>query len=464
MSSYEALSTQSDQNLATVFPPHFLWGAATASYQVEGATREDGRGPSIWDTFAATAGKVFGGHTGDIADDHYHRVPEDVELMARLGLTAYRFSVAWPRILPQGRGPINQKGLDFYSRLVDTLLSKNIQPFATLYHWDLPQTLQDEGGWTNRATAEAFADYAEIVVKHLGDRVAGWITLNEPWVSAYLGHGIGIHAPGTQDMQTAMNAGHHLLLAHGLTMPRIRAHMQPTAQAGITLNFTPGYPADDQPETRRALAMYDAFSTGWFLDPIVHGRYPEHLFEFQKLQPPPIQEGDLATIAAPIDFLGVNNYSRSVIRGRPGATPAESLQFVAPVPGACYTEMAWEIYPDALSELLVRLHQEYHIARLYVTENGAAFKDEWTGEDRVKDPRRIDYLREHLHGVARAIKQGAPVHGYFVWSLLDNFEWAEGYSKRFGIVYVDYPTQRRIIKDSGHWYASLIAKYKQTYP
>jgi beta-glucosidase len=455
------VSPQTELHLATTFPPDFLWGAATASYQIEGATREGGRGPSIWDTFAATPGKVFQGDSGDIADDHYHHMPEDVDLIAQLGLQAYRFSIAWPRILPQGRGQVNNVGLDFYDRLVDNLLVRGIQPFATLYHWDLPQTLQDEGGWIDRATAYAFADYAEIVVKRLGDRVAGWTTLNEPWCSAFLGYGAGIHAPGLKDMQSAFDAGHHLLLAHGLAVPRIRASSK--AQVGITLNFTPGYAADDRAETQQALDRYDAFSTRWFLEPLTRGSYPEHLFAYANVKHPPIADQDLQLISTPIDFLGVNNYSRSVIRGRQATTPIEAIEQVAPVPEACYTDMGWEIYPDGLFNLLMRLHHEYHIPKMYITENGAAFKDHWNSNGQIEDTRRIAYLNAYIRAVGTAIQQGAPVHGYFVWSLLDNFEWTEGYSKRFGIVYVDYPTQRRIIKNSGRWYADLISRYKETH-
>jgi beta-glucosidase len=447
--------------LAASFPQHFLWGAATASYQVEGATHEDGRGLSIWDEFAATPGKTYRGETGDIATDHYHLWPQDVALMADLHLNAYRFSIAWPRILPEGMGTVNARGLDFYELLVDALLAKGIQPFATLYHWDLPLALQQEGGWVNRDTAYAFADYAEIVAKRLGDRVAAWITLNEPWCSAYLSYGIGVHAPGIRDKQAAINAGHHLLLSHGLAVPRLRVHKAPTAQVGITLNFTPVYPADDRPETMRDATRASAFFNRWFLDPIVRGSYPDNLFADLGVAPPPIQEGDLATVAVPIDFLGVNNYSRSVVRGKATPPAADQCEQVAPVPGACYTEMAWEIYPQGLADLLVRLHRDYALPTLYVTENGAAFADHWEGGDHLSDPRRVEYLREHIQSLAQALAQGVPLRGYFVWSLLDNYEWAEGYSKRFGIVYVDYPTQRRIIKDSGRWYANFIAAYQR---
>lgn len=459
MTNNDSLRTANTENLVATFPSNFVWGAATAAYQIEGATHEDGRGLSVWDTFSATPGKVHNGHTGDVADDHYHRYQDDVELMAGLGLDAYRFSIAWSRILPQGRGSINEKGLDFYERLVDTLLAKGIKPFATLYHWDLPQALQDEGGWAKRETAYAFADYAEIVVKRLGDRVAGWITHNEPWVVAYLGHGVGVHAPGLKNMQTAVDVAHHLLLSHGLAVPRLRALVAPGTQVGITLNLSQVYPADERSETARDVALADSFNVRWFVEPLFRGSYPDQLFTDLAVNPPPIQDGDLTTISTPIDFLGVNNYFRWVVRGQEQRPRADSYQTVAPIPGACYTEMGWEIAPEGLRDLLVRLHRDYNVPSLYVTKNGAAFKDEWHGEEVVSDPRRVSYLQEYIHAVGEALQQGAPVKGYFVWSLLDNFEWAEGYSKRFGIVYIDYPTQRRIPKESSRWYASLIKEH-----
>jgi beta-glucosidase len=450
---------QGYQDLAARFPKGFIWGAATASYQIEGAAHEDGRGLSIWDTFAAEPGKVFEGQNGDVADDHYHRMSQDVELMSQLGLNSYRFSIAWPRIFPQGRGSVNEKGLDFYSRLVDTLLAKGIQPFATLYHWDLPQTLQDAGGWVARDTAYAYADYAETVVRRLGDRVAGWITLNEPWCSAYLGYGNGEHAPGIRDRQAALDAGHHLLLGHGLAVPRIRANSTSGVQVGITLNFSPAYPADARPETQRALALADTFSNRWFAEPIFLGKYPENFFTDMQLNAPPIQDGDLKIISAPLDFLGVNNYSRSVVSGTENQMLPDRVPNVSPVPEACYTDMAWEIYPQGIKDLLLRLSHDYHVPALYVTENGAAFKDELLDDAVVHDPRRVAFLQGYINAVADAIDGGAPLKGYFVWSLMDNFEWALGYSKRFGILYVDYPTQRRILKDSAHWYVDLMRAY-----
>src|SRR5260221_3323562 len=449
-----------DTYLQSVFPADFLWGAATASYQIEGAAYEDGRGLSIWDQFAATPGKVYQGENGDVAADHYHRMPEDVALMSELGLKAYRFSIAWPRILPQGTGTVNERGLDFYDRLVDLLLARGITPLVTLYHWDLPLALHEQKGWLNRDTACAFADYAEVVTRRLGDRVDWWTTLNEPWCSAYLGYDTGVHAPGIRNKQSSYIAAHHLLLAHGLALSRLRAYTRKSAQLGITLNLTPVYAADDRPETLRAVEQADKMSNRWFLDPIFRGNYPEGLFADAGVAPPPIRPGDLDIIATPIDFLGVNNYSRSLIRaqtGESGDGTNRHYEHVAGVADAAYTEMGWEVYPQALTDVLVRVHRDYAPRAIAVTENGAAFADRWDGSDHVSDSQRVDYLREHLKALGRARAEGVPVRGFFVWSLLDNFEWAEGYSKRFGIVYVDYPTQRRIIKDSGRWYAAFIA-------
>lgn len=464
ITSETPLQTQVETDLVSRFPRQFLWGAATASYQIEGAVREDGRGSSIWDDFAATPGKTYQGESGEVAADHYHRIEEDTDLMVQLGLSAYRFSIAWPRILPEGVGAVNPAGLDFYDRLVDMLLAKDIEPFATLYHWDLPSPLQRDGGWVNRATAYAFADYAEIVAERLGDRVGHWITLNEPWCSAYLGYGIGVHAPGLRDRQAAIDAAHHLLLGHGLAVPRMRAHLPSSAQVGITLILNPVYGADDRAETARDMKLADEFNNGWFLDPIYRGVYPEHFFEHMALNPPPVQDGDLATISAPLDFLGVNNYSRILVRGTQTQPLADSCASVAPIPNACYTDLGWEIYPNGLRDALVKVARQYPVGKLYVTENGAAFPDVWDGGDTVSDPRRVNYLRAHITACAEAIEQGAPLDGYFVWSLMDNFEWSEGYAKRFGMVYIDYPTQRRTIKESGHWYAALLNAFRTVQP
>ncbi len=444
-----------DPSLLATFPPNFQWGVATSSYQIEGAAEADGRSLSIWDTFANKPGAVYQGQNGDVAADHYHHMREDVALMAQLGIRSYRFSIAWPRIIPTGVGAVNASGLAFYSQLVDALLEHGIAPMATLYHWDLPQVLQEQGGWLSRNTAFAFADYAEAVVGHLGDRVKHWITINEPFCISYLGHADGKHAPGMRDPQAAIIAAHHVLLGHGLAVPRIRALM-PDAQVGITLDFSPIYAADDLPETRQAVTSEDTFRNRWFVEPVYRGTYPETLFAEQHVAPPPIQEGDMALISAPLDFLGVNYYSRQLIGGDPDNSG--STRAIYPVPGSAHTVMGWEVFPQGLNDLLLRLHRDYAPAALYVTENGAAYNDEWDGGDRVSDPERREYLVAHIEAVAHAIDQGAPVQGYFVWSFMDNFEWGEGYSKRFGVVYIDYPTQRRIVKDSGHWYHDLLAR------
>ncbi len=453
------------------FLSDFLWGAATSAYQIEGAVHEDGRAPSMWDRFVAVPGATYQGQTGEIAADHYHRMGEDVALMAELNLSAYRFSLSWPRILPQGTGAVNERGLDFYDRLVDALLARGIRPLATLYHWDLPVALLDRGGWLVRDTPYAFADYAEVVVRRLGDRVDWWLTQNEPWCSAYLGYAEVIHAPGLRDNQLAVIAGHHVLLAHGLSVPRLRAHLSPQAQVGIALDFYPVYATDDRPENLLAIKHADTFRNRWFLDPLFRGRYPDDLFTDMRVAPPPIREDDFSIISVPIDFLGVNYYSRMLVRSRTETValaehtvPAASYEAVERIPGASYTEMGWEIFPDGLANILTRIHREYAPKALVVTESGAAFDDHWDGTGNIHDQQRIDYLRAHIQTVAQVIRQGVPIKGYVVWSFLDNFEWSEGYRKRFGLVYVDYPTQRRIIKDSGRWYASFIASQRESRP
>ncbi len=447
------------------FPADFLWGAATSAYQIEGATHEDGRADCIWDTFAREPGATVRGETADEAADHYHRMPEDVALMAALNLSAYRFSLSWSRILPQGTGAVNTPGLDFYDRLVDALLARDICPVATLYHWDLPQALHERGGWLTRETACAFADYAEVVVRRLGDRVPWWITLNEPWCAAYLGYGQGIHAPGIHDMQAAVTAAHHLLLAHGLALPRLRLLARATAGIGITLNLTPFFAADDHAETMQGVERMDVLHNRWFLDPLFHGEYPARLFADLSVALPPLESADMAMIAAPLDFLGVNYYSRSLLRARrqAGSQPSPALAFedVVPVPGASYTETPWEIYPQGLGDVLLRVHQQYAPSLIMVTENGAAFADQWDGKTPVRDQRRVQYLRDHIHVLEEARKQGIPIAGYFIWSLMDNYEWVDGYSKRFGIVYIDYATQRRLVKESGRWYAAFIKAEQQ---
>ena len=446
------------------FPRDFLWGAATAAYQVEGATREDGRGPSIWDQFAATPGNTFQGETGDIAVDHYHRMEQDVALMADLGLTAYRFSIAWPRILPNGAGAVNPAGLAFYDRLVDQLLAHHITPVATLYHWDLPLALYEQGGWRSRETAYRFSDYATTVARALGDRVRWWITHNEPWCAAWLGYGEGVHAPGIKgDAQAAVDVGHHLLLSHGLATQAIRAAAPADARVGIALNLFPIFAGDESAATLRATERAHRFHNRWFLDPLYRGEYTPGLFADLGVNPPPIQDGDLAVISEPTDFLGVNYYNRWIVRASEGGGAdgsSSAIEYVRDLPDATFTQMGWEVYPHGLGLILEELTRVYHPRALLITENGAAFDDVWNGDGQVSDPQRVLYLSGHLGAVGEAIAHGAPVAGYFVWSLFDNYEWAEGYSKRFGLVYVDFATQRRIVKDSGKWYAGFIASQR----
>jgi beta-glucosidase len=441
------------------FPPDFLWGVATAAYQIEGAVHVDGRGESIWDRFSHTPGKTLNGDTGDVACDHYHRSAEDVELMARLGVRAYRFSVAWPRIFPSGAGTLNGKGIDFYARLVDRLLARGITPAVTLYHWDLPQALQDTGGWANRDTAGRFGDYAEAVFRALGDRVALWITHNEPWVVAFLGHFTGVHAPGLTDLRTSLTAAHHVLLSHGLAVDAHRA-LGLTAPVGITLSLIPSYPYSDSEADVMAASTADGYTNRWFLDPVLRAAYPDDMRElFTELAGPLdfVRDGDLSVVSRPIDFLGVNYYTRGVVRAAPeqrfGYDAVDPVQRGEPV-----TDMPTEIAPDALADLLLRLKRDYGDIPQYVTENGAAFNDTPDADGQVRDPRRVEFLRSHFEAAARAIDSGVPLKGYFVWSFLDNFEWAYGYSKRFGIVYVDYPTQTRIPKTSARFFTSVIAE------
>ncbi len=431
------------------FPHDFVWGAATASFQIEGATREAGRGESVWDRFCATPGKVRNGDSGEIACDFYHRYRDDIVLMRDLGIDAFRFSIAWPRVVPTGRGPVNQAGLDFYDRLVDELLANEIEPFVTLFHWDTPQVLEDAGGWTARETADAFVEYAEAVSSRLGDRVGHWMTHNEPWVHAWIGHSWGHHAPGRTSETDAVAAAHHLLLSHGWATEVIRRNA-PDSQVGITLNLAQAYPASDTPEDEAAAWHVDGEGNRWFLDPIFRGAYPADLLERNELVEPFVQAGDLEAISAPLDFLGVNNYFRFVVRaGDEGPRMLRDSE-------AQHTDMGWEVYPDGLNRLLVRVARDYSPPAIYVTENGAAFGDVRVHDGRVHDPERTEYLESYIGAVADAIAGGAPVKGYFVWSFLDNFEWAYGYSKRFGIVYVDYPTLDRVPKDSFYWYRDFI--------
>ncbi len=434
------------------FPEGFVWGVATSAYQIEGAWNEDGRGPSIWDTFCRQPGKVWQGQNGDVAADHYHRWKEDVGLMAELGLKAYRFSIAWPRVMPEGTGQVNPAGLDFYDRLVDALLEKGIAPYVTLYHWDLPQALQDRGGWTRRDTAYHFAEYARVVAERLGDRVDRWITHNEPFVATILGHFTGGHAPGLQGPINAAGAYRYLMLSHGLAVQALRAGAGRPIQVGITLNLSPVHPASDSPADQKAARRFDGLHNRMFLDPVLCGTFPADIQRLFGLLFKANAE-DLAVIATPVDFLGVNYYTRSVVR-HDKSVPFLEASEIRPE-GNEYSQM-WEIYPAGMYELLTRIWKEYKPAHIYVTENGIPVPDELTPDGRVPDERRIAYLRDHIAQVHRAIADGVPVRGYFVWSLMDNFEWAHGYQMRFGLAYVDYPTMRRTIKDSGRWYAEVI--------
>ncbi|MFP8904013.1 GH1 family beta-glucosidase [Streptomyces atacamensis] len=442
-------------------PADFRWGVATSSYQIEGAVDEDGRTPSIWDTFCRVPGAVAGGENGDTACDHYHRMPQDVELIASLGVDTYRFSLAWPRIQPGGRGKGNPRGIAFYDRLVDELLDRGITPWVTLYHWDLPQELEDAGGWPERDTAYRFADYAEIAHDALGDRVRHWTTLNEPWCSAVLGYDQGVHAPGRRDFGDSMRAVHHLLLGHGLAARRLRAAGNPPEELGITLNLGTATPASDSEADRAAARRADGMGTRLYLDPLVHGRYPHDVVEDLAARGVtlPVEDGDLEAISTPLDVLGVNFYSGHVFSGtaEDGSTTGEDgLPVTRVVPqGRPRTAMDWEIVPERLTELLVRLQEDYGLPTV-ITENGAAFDDEPPADGAVHDADRTAYLADHIRAVAAARSAGADVRGYFAWSLMDNFEWAYGYAKRFGLVHVDYGTQRRTVKDSGLWYRDTI--------
>ncbi|MFD0420954.1 GH1 family beta-glucosidase [Streptomyces parvus] len=439
----------------TALPADFTWGVATAAYQIEGAVAEDGRSPSIWDTFSHTPGKVDGGDTGDIACDHYHRVPEDIGLIKQLGADAYRFSVAWPRVVPGGDGPVNKAGLDFYDRLVDGLLEAGVTPFATLYHWDLPQVLQDRGGWTVRETSEHFAAYASHVVERLGDRVKDWATLNEPLCSAWIGHLEGRMAPGLTDLTAAVRASYHLHLGHGLAVQAIRAASS-DARVGIVNNLSPIEPASASEADLAAARRADGHINRWWLDPILGRGYPQDMVEEYGVELP-VQPGDVETIAAPLDWLGLNYYFRQIVTADPDGTAPRAKQ--VSVPGARLTHMDWEVHAEGLEQLLLRLTEEYGVGRIYVTENGSAYEDVVAADGSVHDPERVRYLEEHLAACARAVAKGAPLAGYFAWSLLDNFEWAYGYDKRFGLVHVDYATQRRTVKSSGLRYAELVREH-----
>ena len=446
----------------SAFPKEFAWGTATSSYQVEGALAEGGRGESIWDRFARVPGAVADGSDGRVACDHYHRFVDDIVLMRAIGVNTYRFSIAWPRILASGRGEVLQAGLDFYRRLVDELLAAGIRPFVTLNHWDMPQALEDEGGWASRGTVDAFVRYADIVTRALGDRVRDWTTHNEPWCMAHLGYETGEHAPGRKEPAAALAAAHHLMLAHGRAVPVIRANVA-NAHVGLVVNLVPGYAASDSAIDREALRRFDGFFNRWYLDPIFFGRYPEDAIADRVRQGhlssttlPFVIDGDMEQIAAPIDWLGINYYSRAICRGPEEGNAPRAI----PEPtSAQKTDMGWEVFPDGLAAILQRVHTDYAPRALYVTENGAAYGQEPDANGRVDDTERVHYVRTHVDACARALQAGVPLRGYFLWSLLDNFEWQWGYLRRFGIVHVDFATQKRTLKDSALVYRGLIAEH-----
>ncbi|HEY2927578.1 GH1 family beta-glucosidase [Piscinibacter sp.] len=428
----------------------FLWGAATSAYQIEGAAAEDGRGPSIWDTFCRIPGAIADASSGDIACDHYHRLDSDLDLMRGLGLQAYRFSVSWSRVQPAGAGAVNPPGLGFYDRLVDGLLERAIAPYLTLYHWDLPQALQDRGGWGARDTALRFADYAALVGRRLGDRVASIATHNEPGVVAELGHQTGVHAPGLRERRLAMQVTHHLLLGHGLAVQALRA-VGTRLPLGIVLSAAAVHPATGDAADVAQARLEDGLRVRWTLDALMHGRYPADVLEHLGADAPSVRGDELDSVRAPIDFIGLNYYTRTLASAKP--------RRLGPAPRVV-TDMGWEVVPQGLTELLLRLHRDYRLPPIYITECGAACRDR-LDDGRVHDAQRVDFIRQHIAAVERAVDAGVDVRGFFVWSLLDNFEWAHGYSKRFGLVYVDYPTQRRVLKDSALWYREFIASRQQ---
>lgn len=444
------------------FPEEFIWGAATASYQIEGAWNKHGKGESTWDRFAHTPGKIRNGDTGDVANDHYRLWKKDIGLMKKIGLQAYRFSISWPRVLPKGRGKVNQKGVDFYSRLVDGLLNAGIKPFVTLNHWDLPQALEDEGGWPVRSTADAFVEYTDVISRALGDRVNNWITHNEPAVVAWMGYGTGIHAPGLKDYKLAVPASHHLLLSHGLAVPVIRLN-SPDAEVGIVLDIWWRAAASNSRADLDLVRQEDGRLVRWFTDPLYGRGYPSDVIaDFTKIGALPngldfVQTGDMESIATPTDFIGLNYYSRHVYRANIDHSDPQA-DFTQPRTAEHWTEMNWEIYPDGLTYVLERLYSNYQPRKIYVTENGASYSTPPDEKGNVPDVHRINYLRTHFAAAYRALQAGVPLAGYFVWSLLDNFEWSWGYMQRFGIIWVDYETQKRTLKDSAKWYKKVIKK------
>lgn len=441
------------ETLSARFPKNFLWGVASSAFQIEGAARADGKGPSIWDEFCLRPGATADGADGQVACDHYNRLESDLDLITALGIQGYRFSISWPRVQPAGYGPINSRGLEFYDRLVDGLLERNIQPFPTLYHWDLPAALQNEhSGWADRDTAQRFADYAALAARYLGDRVSSFYTHNEPWVTATLGHELGYFAPGIKDRAVAMQVSHHCLLSHGLASQAIRS-VHGNADVGIVLNLAPVSPATESAADELQASREDGLLVRWYLDALLRGQYPADVLEYLGADAPLTQAGDAQLIAQPLDFLGVNYYHPIVSTVTKPYSTAHA--------GAVVTDMGWEVAPDLFTELLVRINRDYDLPPVLITENGAAYRDQLV-DGTVQDESRRAYIESHVSAVADAIERGVDVRGYFVWSLLDNFEWALGYSKRFGLYYVDYPTQTRILKHSGLWYKDFAAAFNRT--
>ncbi|MBS2022603.1 MAG: beta-glucosidase [Deltaproteobacteria bacterium] len=444
------------------FPPGFLWGVATSAFQIEGATRDGGRGESVWDRFCTQPGAISDGSDGARACEHFSRYREDIALMRELGVRSYRFSIGWTRVLPSGSGPVNEAGLAFYDRLVDALLAAGIEPFATLNHWDQPQALMPAGGWAARDSVDRFVEYADATSRRLGDRVKRWATHNEPWCIAILGYENGMHAPGLKEPRKALAAAHHLLLSHGRSVPVLRSNVK-GGEIGLVVNLVPAHPASPSEADRTAARELDGSFNRWFLDPVFKGSYPADAIDdrvalghLDSADLPFVHAGDLAQIQAPIDFLGINYYSRGILRSTRVPETENAPRTIPAPPPEAMTDMGWEVYPDGLREILVRVHQDYAVKRLYVTENGCAYSDGPDSSGRVADVRRREYLRGHLLACKRALDEGVPLGGYYQWSLLDNFEWQFGYSKRFGIVWVDFETQQRIVKDSGLWYRDVI--------
>jgi beta-glucosidase len=436
------------------FPADFRWGVSTSAFQIEGATDIDGRGPSIWDDFTRVPGAIRNGDTADRACDHYHRLDEDLGLLSRLGVGAYRFSVAWPRVVPEGRGAVNAAGLDFYERLVDGLLARGIEPWATLYHWDLPSALERAGGWPERATVDAFVDYADVVSRRLGDRVKRWITHNEPWCAAFKGYMEGVFAPGRRDWAAAAAAGHHILLSHGAALPVLRANAA-GARCGLSLVLNAARAASDSDADRAALVRQDGLNVRWYMDPLYGRGYPADITAALGAAAPPVRDGDLEVIAAPTDFLGVNYYFNEVVADDPRSSAPVRWKIVEEA-GVERTGFGWEVHPAGLTELLVRLHRDWGAGPIAITENGATYPDVVGPDGRIDDLARLSYIRRHIDAVRAARARGVAVEAHFVWSLLDNFEWAEGYDKRFGLFHVDFATGERRIKRSGEWFSEFL--------